>query len=179
MAVLAAWENRIISGDCNPAQILTLGCFLIATMASLRFRDMLRTKPESLGIQGHILRGISWLTKTSVSGQPWGVCCLGIATRPSSTHWIFRFLEIADSGIGMSRQHWGKQWNPDFLLPSWTTLSPSLRHVISSSSCLDQILCPMQLATTASFITRSGTETFDPQYEVNIIGSSWTAQPQR
>ena len=31
------------------------------------------TKPESLTIQGHILRGISWRAKASVSGQPWGV----------------------------------------------------------------------------------------------------------
>ena len=33
-----------------------------------RSRDLLRTKPETLSIQGHILRGISWRTKTSVSG---------------------------------------------------------------------------------------------------------------
>ena len=42
LAVLAAWENRIISIDAEPAEIITLGCFLIATMASLRFRDLLR-----------------------------------------------------------------------------------------------------------------------------------------
>ena len=133
MAVLAAWEKRAISDDSNPAEILTLGCFLIATMASLRFRDLLRTKPESLTIQGHILRGISWRTKTSVSGQPWGVCCPGITTRPSNKHWIFRFLEVVESGTQMSQQHWGKDWKPDFLLPSWTDSAPftspcSYRH---------------------------------------------------
>ena len=45
-------------------------------------------------IHGHILRGVSWRTKTSVSGQPRGVCCLGVPTRPSMKHWVFRFLEI-------------------------------------------------------------------------------------
>ena len=65
LAVLAAWENRIIAQDAKPAEIVTLGCFLIATMASLRFRDLLRTKPTSISLQGHILRGISWRTKTS------------------------------------------------------------------------------------------------------------------
>ena len=124
MAVLAAWEKRIISDNSNPAEILTLGCFLIPTMASLRFRDLLRTKPESLTIQGHILRGISWRTKTSVSGQPWGVCYLGITTRPSNKHWIFRFLEVVESGTQVSQQHWGKDWKPDFLLPSWTDSVP-------------------------------------------------------
>ena len=52
MAVLAAWEKRIISDDSNPAEILTLGCFLIATMASLRFRDLLRTNPDRLLFRG-------------------------------------------------------------------------------------------------------------------------------
>ncbi len=72
LAVLAAWEQRIISSDSSLAEVLTLGCFLVATMASLRFRDLLRTKPDSLSVQDFILRGISWRTKTSVSGQPWG-----------------------------------------------------------------------------------------------------------
>ena len=76
-------------------------------MASPRFRDLLRTKPGTISIQSHILRGISWRTKTSVSGQPWGVCCLGIVARPSVKHWVFRFLEAIQIGIDKSRNHWG------------------------------------------------------------------------
>ncbi len=124
LAVLAAWEKRILSDQSTFPEIITLGCFLLATMASLRFRDLLRTKPESLSIQGHILRGISWRTKTSVSGQPWGVCCLGITTRPSVQYWAFRFLEAIQIGIDKSRTHWGPQWSPDFLFPSWTDSIP-------------------------------------------------------
>ena len=100
LAVLAAWENRIIDRDAKPAEIVTLGCFLIATMASLRFRDLLRTKPSSISLQGHILRGISWRTKTSVSGQPWGVCCLGISTRPS-----------IEDGVVQSQTYWAPTGN--------------------------------------------------------------------
>ena len=98
LAVLAAWEQRVISNQSSLPEIITLGCFLIATMASLRFRDLLRTK-ESLSVQGHILRGISWRTKTSVSGQPWGVCCLSLTTRPSEKHWVFPFLEAIQIGL--------------------------------------------------------------------------------
>ena len=97
LAALAAWEQRILSDDSSLPEIITLGCFLIATVVSLRFRDLLRTKPATLSIQGHILRGISWRTKTSVSGQPWGVCCLGVTIRPSVRHWVFRFLEAISS----------------------------------------------------------------------------------
>ncbi len=107
LAVLAAWEQRILSEDSSLPEIITLGCFLIATMASLRFRDLLRTKPETISIQGHILRGISWRAKTSVSRQPCGVCCLGIVTRPSVKHWVFGFLEAIQIGIDKSRNHLG------------------------------------------------------------------------
>ena len=124
LALLAAWENRIIDKEAKPAEIVTLGCFLIATMASLRFRDLLRTKPTSISLQGHILRGISWRTKTSVSGQPWGVCCLGISTRPSNGHWISKFLQTLENGITQSQTYWGTDWEPDFLLPSWTDSIP-------------------------------------------------------
>ena len=124
LAALAAWEQRILSDDSSLPEIITLGCFLIATMVSLRFRDLLRTKPETLSIQGHILRGISWRTKTSVSGQPWGVCCLGVTIRPSVRHWVFRFLEAIQIGIDKSRNHWGPQWSPDFLFRSWTDTIP-------------------------------------------------------
>ena len=93
-------------------------------MASLRFRDLLRSKPEAFSIQGHILHGISWRTKTSVSGQRWGVCCIGTATRPSTRHWVFRFLEALQLAIDQSREHWGPNWSPDFLLPSWADPVP-------------------------------------------------------
>ena len=124
LAVLAAWEQRILSDDSSLPEIITLDCFLIATMASLRFRDLLRTKPGTISIQSHILRGISWRTKTSVSGQPWGVCCLGIVARPSVKHWVFRFLEAIQIGTDKSRNHWGPQWSPDCLFPSWTDAIP-------------------------------------------------------
>ncbi len=84
----------------------------------------LRTKPESLSIRGRILRGTSWRTKTSVSGQPWGVCCLGFTTRPSTGHWVFRFLEALQLGIDKRRENWGTSWTPAFLLPSWTDSVP-------------------------------------------------------
>ena len=59
-----------------------------------------------------------------MSGQPWGGCCIGIATRPSRRHRVFRLLEALQIGIVESREHWGPNWSPDFLLPSWTDSVP-------------------------------------------------------
>ncbi len=83
--------------------------------------DLRRSKPESLSTQGHILRGISWRTKTSVSGQPWGVCCLGVATRPSTGHWVFRFLKALQICIDKSREYWAPNGHQ---ISSWTDSVP-------------------------------------------------------
>ncbi len=131
---------------------ITLGCFLIAAMASLRFRDLLRSKPESLSIQGHILRGISRRTKTSVSGQR----C--VTTRPSIGHWVFRFLEALQIGMEKSREYWGPKWSSDFLLPSWTLdwfSSFLITVLLSPWTCFDQISVWMQLVITSFAHTRT------------------------
>ena len=46
LAVLAAWELRILSQQSWLLEVITLGCFLIAAIASLRFRDLLRRSQE-------------------------------------------------------------------------------------------------------------------------------------
>ena len=169
LAVLAAWEQRSISSDSSLAEILTLGCFLVATMASLRFRDLLRTKPDSLSVQGFILRGISWRTKTSVSGQPWGVCCLGISTRPSGCHWVSRFLEAIEIGITRSRAHWGADWSPDFLLPSWTDSVP-----FSTPCSYHHALALIRFYSQCNWLPAS---LYAP-YEIDLVGRRRSTQSQ-
>ena len=46
LAVLAAWEQRIISNQSSVPEIITLGCFLIATMASLTARRRRRMRKK-------------------------------------------------------------------------------------------------------------------------------------
>jgi len=128
LAVLAAWENRIISTDTNPAEIITLGCFLIATMASLRFRDLLRTKPLSISLQGHILRGISLRTKTSVSGQPWGLLPRYFN---KTFQWTLDFQVLANSGTRHCTEPslLGYHGRQIFCSHPGPTPSPFLHHV--------------------------------------------------
>ena len=156
LAVLAAWEIRILSQDASLLEVITLGCFLIATMASLRFRDLLRTKPESLTIQGHILRGISWWTKTSVSGQPF------------TGHWVFRFLEALQLGTDKSRENWGTNWTPDvyitYILDRLCPIFNSMLLPPCSGSYT--LLKPMLLAFPCSPYTRAGSKSIHPQHEI-------------
>ena len=90
-------------------------------MASLRFRDLLRARLQSLSIQGHILKEIHGVQTFSIG--PTMASLLGISTRPSQEQWPFRFLQVVQSGIEPS-QYWNRQWSPDFLLPSWTDSIP-------------------------------------------------------
>ena len=158
LAVLAAWEQRILSDDSSLPEIIALGCFLIATMASLRFRDFLRTKPETLSIQGHILRGISWRTKTSVSG-------LGSLL---SRHFHSSFCEALTKVVitGAPSGHQISFSLMDRRNPLLFTL------FLPSRSCFDSILHPMQLANTAVIDSR----TVHTQYEIDFTCSCWTTQ---
>ena len=82
--------------------------------------------------------------RQSVSGQPWGVCCLGIST---NGHWISisKFLQTLEHGIAQSQTYWGADWEPDFLLPSWTDSIPfstpcSYHHGLALIRYLSQCL---------------------------------------
>ncbi len=37
---------------------------------------------------------------------------------------VFRFLEALQIGVDKSREHWGPNWSPEFLLPLWTDSVP-------------------------------------------------------
>ena len=45
---ITSYIIKMIIALCPPIEIVALGCFLIATMASLRFPDLLRSTPASL-----------------------------------------------------------------------------------------------------------------------------------
>ena len=95
LAVLAAWELRIQCQQSSLLEVVTLGRFLIATMASLRFRDLLRSKPDYL-----VSRATSYEVFPGL------------------------FLEALQIDIDKSREHWGLNWSPDSVLPSWAGSVP-------------------------------------------------------
>ena len=80
-----------MSADCPEHERLFLGGLLVCVWSSLRWMDIQRCCPESLVIDGNIIRGNCWQTKTSQQGQPWGL--------------------IADGASGtIEGRNWGKIW---------------------------------------------------------------------
>ena len=85
LAVLFAWQQRVLDTACPPQERLFLGGLLACTWASLRFGDAQRCMPMKVltshdKTHGDIVRGTCWRAKVSVSGQPWGLVAAGVAT---------------------------------------------------------------------------------------------------
>ena len=70
LAILAAWEEHIVSPACTGVVGLLLGALLLCAHCSLRFGDIQRIKPSALSLSAQALRGLCWATKTTSQGQP-------------------------------------------------------------------------------------------------------------
>ena len=110
--ILMHFERRILMRECSECEIIILGTCLFLAFSGLRFSDMQRTATSSLHWNGSILRGTCWRTKTSRTGQPFGLIGRGFLSS-GDFNWLFKFLSTLDSffalhGDGME----------DYLVPS-------------------------------------------------------------
>ena len=141
LAVLPAWEERIISDQSSLPQFFHPGMLPHCNNGITAFP---RFNSDKTRITQHPKSYTSWhlLAHKNLSLRPpWGVCCLGITTRPSMKHGVFRFLEAVQIGIDQSRDHWGTPWGPDFLLPSWNRFNPLLiTSFLPSCTCFNPFL---------------------------------------
>ena len=104
---------------CNPRTpdwLTFLGSMLIMLWGGLRWADLQRTCPSSLAMDGHTMRGIAWRSKTSRTGQPFGLWTFGVSARPPQWGWgIAWFLTLA-RWISSLRTSAGPDVVLDFLL---------------------------------------------------------------
>ena len=84
LLAVVAMERRVASDACGMPESLLYGGLLCCVWASLRFGDIQRCRPDSVTLEGGVLRGLCWRTKTSRSGQPWGCLASGASGSPSS-----------------------------------------------------------------------------------------------
>ena len=162
LAIVTSFERRVLEPQTEEHEILLLGFFLTLIWGALRFMDGQRCRPSSLLYDREILRGCCWSTKTSRSGQPWGI--------------------MASGCLGSAEENWGKRWfqaitswrrrveettgsTPDFLLPDMgahrTATGPTI----------------LVLARPMSYIKCLGL--FRKALQSNISGSPYPAEQAR
>ena len=87
MPLFAVWQLERVVADCRVllGYRLLAGFLLCCVWGSLRFSDGDRTSPFSLAIDAWVLRGVSWQTKVSDRGVPFGA--LGVGLEASFPKW--------------------------------------------------------------------------------------------
>ena len=114
--VVLSWEKRLLSRDCPLHELVVIDGLLLLLWGGLRFSDGHRVPLQSLSWSITASRGTCRKTKTTKSGQPWGVQSCGSCglLRFGSFGWVAKWLMALDS-------LWSTHSNPgdpqDFLLP--------------------------------------------------------------
>ena len=118
LAVLAAWEVKLLDPNCPTALAILLGGFLLTAFCSLRFGDTQRICISSLSLTSSSLRGTCWTTKTSSTGQPFACTHFGITGRDNATAWTVSWLAHLQDARLETQKCYGPDVEPDFLIPA-------------------------------------------------------------
>ena len=94
-----AWlERSILGGALHEHFVCFAGSVLLCCNSSLRFGDSQHVDWSSLVVDDQVLRGVSWRTKTSRSGCPFGCLCAGFyGGRDLSRTWVGHYLTCLNS----------------------------------------------------------------------------------
>ena len=94
---------------------LFAGALLLMIWASLRYSDASRCCPHSLCIDGWIIRGSCWKTKTLARGRPFGALGAGFLSGWPSWGWSHHFASLLSRWMNSLEEHVAR--NVDFLIP--------------------------------------------------------------
>ena len=156
MAVLLIWEQSIVNPQTSSWLVLLLGGFMLATWASLRFADLQRTEVSSLNLSRNIVRGICRLTKTTRTGQPFGIILAGLTATSSETSWVVSWLRKLQQAYTRS-----SPFKPDFIIPVLDSYdNPSFASPLSYAAALRALRWAVQTPWTTRKISSQEANNF-------------------
>ena len=118
MAFAAAMERRVSNPASSQWERLILGSFLAMSWGGLRWEKLQRSSPNSLVLDGHVLRGVAWRSKTNRTGLPYGFWTFGLTARPPDLGWAHWWFEALQSWVASVRADAGPNVVIDYLLPT-------------------------------------------------------------
>ena len=144
LAILAAWEERIVSPSCTPAVGLLLGALLLCAHCSLRFGDIQRIKPSALSLSAQALRGLCWATKTTCQGQPFARLPFGFRGEDISASWLVKWMALLSQARDATHAERGDSFVP--CIPNLEShVCPSLSRPMSYLQALVCLRWAIQL----------------------------------
>ena len=95
---------------------------LLMTSASMRFSGMIHIEWKFMSMDGMVLRGVSYRTKTSRQGMPWAVDGSGFLGCPQKQNqsWPVLYLHFLGTAWQSLAAQFGEDWSPDSLFVMWT-----------------------------------------------------------
>ena len=98
------------------------GSLLLMICASMRFSDMVHVEWKSISMDGMVLRGVSYRTKTSQQGMPWAIDGSGFLGHAQSCgqSWPALYLQLLGTVWDSMAARFGKDWSPDCLFVMWS-----------------------------------------------------------
>lgn len=145
---LFAMEEALLQGRFDLHDSLLLGFALLCAWAGLRFGDGQRTKPGSLSLQGYLLFGSCWKTKSCDRGQPFACMVCGMTRSEGKPGWGHIWLGLLQEWLA-SIDNDDRQ-RVDYLLPgrgqgnkvlsqpcSYWCFATRLRQLLLELECVD------------------------------------------
>ena len=120
------------------------GSLLVCIWASLRFNDAQHVFWDKILLDNTSLRAACFQAKSSKTGYPFAVQCLGLISESHQSSWLLKWLEALNEIWDASVERFGPSFIPDHLFPlldaqvqSWSqcrTLRPKTVYPTDSQS---------------------------------------------
>lgn len=123
LRIVFLWERDILHENISTFEILFKWACLCCIWASLRFGDAQHVDWSRLMLDNNSLRSISFRTKTSRTGMPWGIMPWGLSCSSSAEIqgiWAYKWLAALDSVWLRANQSLNCHVQPDFLFCALT-----------------------------------------------------------
>lgn len=117
--VLQYWEHCIINHAWEPHVLIFMGSALLCVWCSLRFADAQHIRWNDILIDSNTLRGLSFRTKASRSGMPFGINLQGFFALLNSAEksWVMCWIQLLDHQWYDLRVKY--TFTPDFLFAAF------------------------------------------------------------